>query len=70
MNHRVKVKGYILTEGDIIIYNNYKARIVDLSTNNGIGIMYIEGPKINWEDWVVNPDYFTFMENENESAIG
>lgn len=50
--------------GDIIVYHDMKAQVIDTSTNNGIGIRYLEGPKTNWEDWVVNTDMFSLVEEK------
>ena len=50
--------------GDIVVYHDTKVQVIDTSTNNGIGIIYLEGPKINWEDWVVNADMFSPVEEE------
>ena len=36
--------------GDIVVYHDTRVQVIDASTNNGIGIRYLEGPKINWED--------------------
>lgn len=49
--------------GDIYTYNNYPVIVLDTSTNNGIGIKYLEGPKKDWEDWVVNADLFSPVED-------
>lgn len=53
-----------LNVDDVVMYDGYKVRIIDNRTNNGIGIIYLEGPKASWEDWVTNLSYFTSVEDE------
>ena len=59
MSEYVKVK-----TGDVVMYNNYKVQVIDTNTNNGVGIIYLEGPKKNWEDWVMNLRTFFPIESE------
>ena len=52
--------------GDVVMCNGYKVRVIDNRTNNGIGIVYLEGPKASWEDWIINLAQFSPVVAEEE----
>ena len=49
----------------IVIINGYKARVL-CRNDNGMGIVYLEGPKKGWEDWVLQIRNLQFYREEGD----
>lgn len=48
-----------IKEGDVLRYNGQVVKVTSINyRDNGYGIVYLDGPKRGWEDWVVNRDNF------------
>lgn len=53
--------------GDIVSYHGIKSQITAISDrDNGFNIVYLEGNKKGWMDWVARPIFLDEYEGDDE----
>ena len=52
----------------IVVYGGYKAKVTNWNQNGrGVGIVYLEGPRKGWDDWIACPNVLKTVEPESEN---